>query len=143
MLRRCLSLAIVLAALPAADAFHAPGTRLASGLVGNELDTAKAALLEAVPGAVIRERQHGGQPIQVTISLLKEDELDPAYSLCLPASESWLMAPKAMVWTGSQRELFRKNADRRQQSIFDIQKAALRSLLPSTQGAVPPPVDPS
>ena len=36
------------------------------------------------------------------------------------------MAPKALVWMGDQRELFRKNADRRQQSVFDIQKVCVR-----------------
>jgi hypothetical protein len=83
-----------------------------------------------VPGATIRVRQHSGQPIEVTISLLKEEELDPTFRDCLPAAEQWLMAPKTQIWHAPQRELFRKNFELRNKSIFGIKKAALKALLP-------------
>ena len=50
--------------------------------------------MHTVPNAIIKESMHGGQPLEVKISLLREDLSDPAMLMCLPDAERWRMAMK-------------------------------------------------
>jgi len=69
-----------------------------------ELNTTKQCVLDLFPEAQVEESGSDGFPIVVTI---KDDEGNK-------------------IWTGSQKDLFRKYAERREQSIVEIKDALKR-----------------
>jgi uncharacterized protein (DUF302 family) len=66
------------------------------------LNTAIEAIKNVIPNATVTNSCHDDYPIKVTISAILDDD------------------EKVIVWTGSQKNLFRKYRDQRTQAIQEI-----------------------